>query len=216
MVLALASCAGAGPAVRPDDMSAAQHHDEARREESAARRETALYDPGAARPSPLRDATGDDWLHTVPTNDLTDRHLAEAEKHRAHARQHEAAARFLERSEEVECRDIAPAERAACPLLGPVVAITDIRGGVRVVFQDGTPVEAVVARMRCHYAFARARAFEPAITCPLYVRGIDIQRAVDPMAVDLTAQGGAAAQAIRARSRDGAVYVSRDARLAAP
>jgi hypothetical protein len=210
LVLALASCAGNGQSVRPDDMSAARHHDEARREELAAHRETDLYDPGVVPPSLRHEPTGDDWLHTVPVYGLTERHLAKAEEHREHARQHEAAAQFLERSEEVACREIAPAERAACPLLGPVVAITDIGGGVRVRFQEGTRVEALFARMRCHYAFARARAFVPDVACPLYVRGIDIQRAVDPMAIDITAESRAVAREIRARSRDEALYVSDD------
>src|SRR5690349_17127279 len=60
-LLTLATVAGGcgtnRDAVKPDDMSAAQHHAEAARENDAARQHNKDYDPRAAVPSPFR-ATG--------------------------------------------------------------------------------------------------------------------------------------------------------------
>jgi hypothetical protein len=205
-----ASCADTGPTVKPDEMSAARHREEAAREATLARREGELYRPEAARPSPFGDPLAKDYLYTVPLYNPTEGHVAEAEKHRQHARQHEASASYLERFEEVECRHFPPASRAACPLLGPVVRIDDIEGGVRVTFKEGTRVDAVIAHMRCHYAFARARAFGEAAGCPLYLRGIEIRDALDPMAVEIVSGDTKVAGEIRTRSREEAVFVRRD------
>jgi hypothetical protein len=204
VALVLASCADTSPAVRPDDMSAAEHHAAAQREGAAARRDEARVEqdsPGSER----------DYLTTVPISDPTQGPLAEAEKHREHARQHERAAQFLEQFEEVECRHFSPRTRAACPLLGPVVRIDDIEGGVSVLFKPGIPVDAVVAHMRCHYAFARARGFDPSVSCPLYLRGIEIRRAIDPMAVEIVSSDPRAVREIRRRAREEAVFARQDA-----
>jgi hypothetical protein len=211
VALALTSCADAAPTVKPDEMSAAQHREEAARQATLARREGDLYRPEAARPAPFGDPLGKDYLYSPPQYNPTEGHLAEAEKHSLHARQHEAAASYLEKFEEAECRDFPPAARAACPLLGPVVRIDDIQGGVRVRFKEGTRVDAVVAHMRCHYAFARARAFDEAAGCPLYVRGIEVRAALDPLAVEIVSADPKVAGEIRARSREEAVFVRRDA-----
>jgi hypothetical protein len=206
----LVSCADTAPAVKPDEMSAARHREEAAREATIASREGNLYRPEAARPSPFGDPLGKDYLYSPPLYNPTEGHLAEAEKHSQHARQHEAAAAYLERFEEVECRDFPPGSRAACPLLGPVVRIDDVPGGVRVQFKQGTRVDAVIAHMRCHYSFARARAFEEAAGCPLYLRGIEIRSALDPMAVEIVSADPKVASNIRARSREEAVFVHQD------
>ena len=206
----LISCAESSPAVKADDMSAAQHHEQAEREAAAAQREAGRYDPSAGRPSPFGDPLGKDYLYAVTVYNPTEGHLAEAEKHRTHARQHERAAQFLERFEEAECADFPAATRAACPLLGPVVRIDDVDGGVRMRFKDGVRVDAVVAHMRCHYAFARARAFEPSSSCPLYVRGIEIRRALEPTGVEIVAGDpklSKVVREIRKRSREEAVFV---------
>jgi hypothetical protein len=203
----LASCTGGNQAVKPDEMSAAQHHDEAKRESVAAQNEVGQYRADAARPRPFSDAAGGDYLYSVPVYNPTDVHMAEAEKHRDHARQHERAARFLEQYEDHECRDFPPASRAACPLLGPVVGIADVDGGVRVRLKDGTRVDAVVAHMRCHYAFARARAFAETASCPLYMRGIEIKKGLDPMSVEITTADHGQVSEIRRRARDEAVFV---------
>ena len=207
----LISCAESSPAVKADDMSAAQHHEQAEREAAAAQREAGRYDPSASKPSPFGDPLGKDYLYAVTVYNPTEGHLAEAEKHRAHARQHERAAQFLEEFEQAECADFPAATRAACPLLGPVVGITDVDGGVRIQFKEGARVDAVIAHMRCHYAFARARAFEPSASCPLYVRGIEIRRALAPTAVEIVSTDPKVIREIRQRSREEAVFVHENA-----
>jgi hypothetical protein len=210
MAIALGSCAGSGAAVRPDEMSATQHKQEAARERELARQNDAAFSVNAAGPSPFRDPTehsAGDYVYSIPVYNPTEGRLADAERHRAHARQHEAAARSLEQFEEVECKEFPPATRAACPLLGPATAIDDIPGGVRVTFAPGTRVDAVIAHMRCHYAYARARAFDEAVSCPLYIRGIEIRQGANPMSVDITSPEPRAAEEIRTRSREEAVFL---------
>jgi hypothetical protein len=203
VAVVVASCADTSPVVRPDDMSAAEHHAAAQREGAEAHRDEALVDPN----SPARDR---DYLYTVPVSTPTEGPLADAEKHRQHARQHERAAEFLEQFEEVECRQFSPRTRAACPLLGPVVRIDDIEGGVSVLFKPGTPIDAVLAHMRCHYAFARARAFDQSASCPLYLRGIEIRRALNPMAIEILSSDPNVARDVRRRAREEAVFVRQD------
>src|SRR6266540_1637450 len=50
----------------------------------------------------------------------------------------------------------------------------DIAGGVRFVLAEGAPTEAVVAHMRCHFAWARSRGFVQMPGCPIYLKGISI------------------------------------------
>jgi hypothetical protein len=202
----LISCARGGQ-VKPDEMSASAHHDEARRESLAAQNEVGHYRSTGAQPRPFSDTSGGDYLYSVPVYNPTDAHMAAAEAHRDHARQHERAARYLERYEEYECRDFPPASRAACPLIGPVVHVDDIAGGVRVKLQDGARVDAIVAHMRCHYAFARARAFAETASCPLYLRGIEIRRGMDPTSVEITTPDRTQVDEVRRRSREEAVFV---------
>ena len=208
LAVALAvSCSASNPAVKPEEMSAAQHRAEADREAETARHEAGMYKPQAAQPAPFGDPLGKDYLYSVPIYNPTESHLKEAEAHRAHARRHEAAAQYLESFEQSECRKFPPATRAACPLLGPVARIDDIPGGVRVRFTEGVRVDAVIAHMRCHYAYAQTRGFDGSVGCPLYVRGLEIRPALDPLAVELVAKDEGTAREIRDRSREEAVFV---------
>jgi hypothetical protein len=197
----------AAPTVKPDDMSAVKHRQQAERESRLARELVASRTPDIAPTPAALDATGKDYRQTVPIYTPLEGQLAAAELHRQHARDHARAADFLERFEAVECRDFPPSSRAACPLLGPLTSVDDIPGGVRAYFKPGTSVDAVVAHMRCHYAYARAREFDVVASCPLYMRGIDIRRDDDPMAVDIVSRDSATAAKIRARSREEALFV---------
>lgn len=192
-----ASCAGSKQAVRPEDMTAAEHRAAAERESQAAaqassqagkyRYPRSVYAPSA---EPLLAA---------------DRHLA-------HSQQHLATAHALEAFENEECAGFPPRTRAACPLLSSVVAIEDIPKGVRVRMARNVRVDALVAHMRCHYAYASARAFSDAVSCPLYIRDIDIRASDDKAGVEIIAQSEAGAREIRAHSREEAIFVKREAR----
>jgi hypothetical protein len=206
-----AACAATQPRVKPDGMSASDHRQAAQHERELANRNAALYRPTAARVSPLAPVAPLDsgFLFPLSVYNPTDGYLREADKHREHARQHERAASTLEHFEEGACGEFPERSRAACPLLGPVTKIEDLRRGVRVSFAPGTRVDAIVEHMRCHYAYARAHAFDSRVSCPLYMPGISIHRDGD-LAVAIAAPDDAHVAELRSRSREEAVYVDRD------
>jgi hypothetical protein len=206
MVLGTA-CAASQPSVKPDDMSAAQHHESAQRERALAAQHADRYDPGASRSSALAPPGLQDANVAFPTSvyNPTEGHLREADAHRAHAREHEKAAKELERFEAAECGELPERTRAACPLLGPVTRIEDVARGVRVTFTEATRVDAVVAHMRCHYAYARSHAFDARVSCPLYMLGIEIQKAGDH-SVEIATSDRARVDELRIRSREEAVF----------
>lgn len=134
---------------------------------------------------------------------------ASSSRRLSHALAHGTAALQLARFESAECRGIEPRARAACPLLGPVTAITDTPDGVRVDFHPSVPVDGVLAAMRCHYSFAEARGFsEEAAACPLYVRGLGIRRSSDAKAIDITIRPSARVKDVRQRVREEAIFVT--------
>jgi hypothetical protein len=196
------SCANISGRVPLEESSAEGHRLEAERERQKARE---LEREAADRPweiDPSHDPDRDRALGYEPTNDRMD----EAERRRAHARAHAAAAEQLERFESDECAGLEPRERAACPLLGPVTSIRDIRGGVRIELTPGTRLTALISSMRCHHAYARARGFTPeAAACPLYMSGIRIRRSADGRAVEVLGATTAAVAEIRKRSRQEAI-----------
>ena len=75
-------------------------------------------------------------------------------------------------------------------------------------FAAGTQVDAVLALMRCHLAFARAHGFGTASSCPLYVKGIDLRPGAGPVAeIEIISSDRKTAEEIRLRSREEAVVV---------
>jgi len=128
----------------------------------------------------------------------------------AHAVAHGRLAMALKAFESAECHGIEPKARAACPLLGPVTAINDAPQGVRVEFVASVSVDTVLAGMRCHYSFAQARGFsEDAAACPLYVRGLRLERSTDERAIDITVGSAAMVNEIRKKVREEAVFASK-------
>ena len=209
LVFAVA-CAGTEPRVKPDDMSAADHRQAAAHERELAQQNAALYDPAAARVSQFAPPVAADGNILFPASvyNPTEGYLQEADKHREHAREHERAAAALEHFEEGACREFPESTRVACPLLAPVAKIDDVPRGVRIEFITGARVDAIVEHMRCHYAFARAHAFDARVNCPLYMPGIKIQRA-GALAVEITAPDKAHVEELRTRSREEAIYAKK-------
>ncbi len=117
-----------------------------------------------------------DYYWQPRTYNPTERHLAHASRHEAHAREHAEAAKRLESFEESECGSFPRETRILCPLIGQLASVKDIPGGSRVRFADGVDVNAAVAHMRCHLAFARAQAREGMNSCPLYLEGVRVSR----------------------------------------
>jgi len=68
-------------------------------------------------------------------------------------------------------------------------------------------MEQVLARMRCHLAFARARGFERVASCPLYVKGVEIQPSV-PQSLEIVSSDAKVAARIRVLSREEAIVVN--------
>ena len=201
-VLLFAGCAS-HELVRADDMSAVQHRVEAQREREAAAEAARRYESSGAPSRPPPDPA---------VYDPNEEHRLEALSRREHARQHAAAAAFLEQFEDRECLGVEPASRAACPLLGPVTRLDDVPGGIRAWFADAKRVPAVIAGMRCHYAFARTRHFDEAIGCPLYMRAIEIRQALDPRAIEIVSRDEKTTRLIRERGRQQAVFVRQASR----
>lgn len=207
LALVATACGTGRPAIRPDDMSAAQHRDAASREsELACRIATAQLSQATRRSSPACRDPRTDYVRTAPLDNLPAGPLAEAEKHRALARRHAAVARYLEENESAECRGLATAERAECPLLGAVDRVEDVAGGVRLHFSAGTWIEGTVSRMRCHQAYARARALQIDDACPLYARRVDIRSGRDPLAVEITTADPTRVAEVRRLSREDAGF----------
>jgi hypothetical protein len=202
-LLAVSACVSSPQPVKPDNMSAAQHRQEAQREMQAAAQleeRAAIVDLEPSVP-PMRVLSP--FYLPDPADPLTE----QADHLRAHARQHEQAANALVKFEKAECRNIPASSRAACPLFGPLINLEDLPTGVRATFAPGTPVDVVMAHMRCHLAYAQSRGFEEVLSCPLYIRGIDIVRSSVPEAIEIVSADPAVAAAIRDRSREEASFL---------
>lgn len=94
-----------------------------------------------------------------------------------------------------------PVGASPLPHAGPIVRIDDIPSGVRIRYREGSDVESILPRMRCHYAYARARGFAGIHDCPLYIKGEDFRPAPEPNAVDVLVRDQAAIAELRKRVR---------------
>jgi hypothetical protein len=91
--------------------------------------------------------------------------------------------------------------RAACPVAGPIKGVQDIPSGVRFAVAEDAPLDAVLAHMRCHFAWARTRGFAQLPGCPIYIKGISIQAGADGHSVEVTAGDKATIADLQRRSR---------------
>lgn len=215
IVLLLASgCGLTGNGTDPADMSAAEHREVAHRlyeesrghegrddsKESAARRPVRgrLITPDYG---PYRPGDFDYWWDGG-SYDPTVRRLERADEQERRARDHLRAAKKLEGFEEAQCRSFPPEIRSYCPLQGQVVSASNIPNGVRVSFAEGVNMNAVIAHMRCHMAFALAQGREGMDECPLYLEGIEVERSGRGREVDLTAESASVVRALRQRTQE--------------
>lgn len=211
-------CADPAGEPRADGVVAERHRREAEAHSEAAEGHARQYDPRAGAPDydayhgidPMAPSSGmwdddgnwnDDFYWDMQQYNPSRRHALEAEEHQRRAREHLEMARELESFERRECRAFPPATRALCPLLGPIEAVEEIEGGVRLQFAADVDVNAVVAHMRCHVAFARTRDHVGMDECPLYLETVRIQRLARTRSVDLVASADAAIRELRRRAR---------------
>lgn len=202
--IGVGACAAQPQAVRPDEASAAAHRQEAARERAIADELQAKVVPGTSLPNPYRDpiTKEPDPFYGPTIYNPSDGYLDAANRHREHALQHLAAARSLEAFEEMQCRDFPPAARAACPLLGPALSVEKRPTGVRITFAPAVRVDAVVAHMRCHLAYARAAGYPQPSACPLYLAGVEIEREGSTSTVDITSANPTTAARIQREANE--------------
>ncbi len=196
VLVALAACTRP---VRTDDMSMQAHRGEVSRERAAAAAHAHEFDPDAKAVRTGGPAASINTNDTFSDYNPTTWHLKAADRHTAHALEHERAAAELGASEDQECRRFSPAVRAACPFMGPIRSVEDIEGGVRVHLAAGAPIAAVAAHMRCHFAFARGRAFAVS-DCPLTLRGTDVRISADGTGIDVTSRDRKTISELRRRA----------------
>jgi hypothetical protein len=196
--------------VRPDDMSASEHRTAAAKEREKARDAMENYNPQAPDaaywlPSDMARSDDPGVLFVAPIFNPTIGAVYDADRHLEHAYQHERAAATLEHFEDVACADYPPPERAACPLLSGVDQMVDVPGGVRIRFDHSVDVASIVSHMRCHLAYARTRGYEVVADCPLYVRGVHVERVGETRVIDILADSRLAVRNVRLRAREEAV-----------
>jgi hypothetical protein len=86
--------------------------------------------------------------------------------------------------------------------MAQVSTIQETRWGVRLILASKSRGPATVAAMRCHLAFARARAFPAEAACPLYLRGVSIDLSGDGQAIEVRGGDAATASRIREEARE--------------
>ena len=192
----LLGCAST-PGAKPEDMSAKSHEEAAAKEAAKADQHAAKYDPAGTS----AQSSGSDTAFEGADFNPTDVHNVQAETHREHANDHAAAAAALTSVEEDACKSIPSESRSWCPLLGPVAATENTPNGVRVTVRDGTDVDALIARVRCHLAFANTQGREGMDRCPLYVPGVQVERS-GPNSIELSAKGKASIRELQERVTD--------------
>jgi hypothetical protein len=196
----LLGCAST-PGAKPEDMSAKYHEEAAAAEATKAEKHAVKYDPNApGAVDPLVPAGSDFGFEGTDFNP-TDAHNMQAEKHRRHADDHAAAAETLRRAEEDACESIAPDSRSWCPLLGPVAASENTPNGVRITVREGTNVEEMVARIRCHIAYGNTQGREGMDRCPLYVSDVQAEQS-GPDSIELSTKGKAKVRELQERVAD--------------
>jgi len=193
----LLSCASTSGA-RPEDMSAKSHEEEAAKHEKKSERHEEQYDPNAPGPAYSEVVSGPDFAFEGGPTNPTDVHNDQAKKHQRHADAHRAAAAALQSAEQDACKSIATESRASCPFLGPVVATENTPDGVRITVREGTNMEEMMARIRCHIAFANTQRREGMDSCPLYVRGVQAEQS-GPDSIDLSVKGKASVRELQKR-----------------
>lgn len=156
------------------------------------------YDPNAPGSRYSEVIAGSDFAFEGTTFNPTEGHNIQAQKHRKHADVHLAAAAALRSAEEEACTSIAPESRSWCPLLGPIVATENTSDGVRISIKEGTNVEEMLARARCHIAYGNTQGREGMDRCPLYVKGVQVEQ-TGPNTIELTVKGKANMQELQER-----------------
>jgi hypothetical protein len=182
-------------------MSAKSHEEAAADEAAKAEKHEAKYDPNAPHGIGAEVAAGSDFGFEGTEFNPTEVHNTQAKKHRRHADAHLAAATELKRAEAEACESIAPDSRSWCPLLGPVAASENTPNGVRITIREGTNMEEMVTRIRCHVAYGNTQGREGMDRCPLYVPDVQVKQS-GPDTIELSTKGKANVRELQERVAD--------------
>ncbi len=82
-----------------------------------------------------------------------------------------------------------------------MAATQDTSNGVRITVQAGTDMDALIARVRCHVAFANTQGREGMERCPLYVPGVQVEQS-GPNSIELSTKGKANVRELQERVAD--------------
>ena len=178
-------------------MSAEAHRAAAAQERADAERQMRLAQSSIATPQGLSDMP---YSATLSPSKPPSYEAYAAERQLDHARAHEQAAAALEAFEDIQCRDIPARVRSGCPMVGPIARLENIRDGVRLELGPAAIPSEVVAFMRCHLAFAKARGFPVSMDCPLYIRGVEINLSPDGRAIEIRGRTAAIVEEIQRRA----------------
>jgi hypothetical protein len=192
--LLLAACAH-------DDLTAREHRQLAATEQGRATVEQARYQPelSTERPSSMDHLVKGDDNGTFTYNP-TQSHLINADRELRDAADNLAAAKRIEAFEDTACRELTPAQRAACPLLASqVLRVRHTEHGFTLLLADSTDAGATFARLSCHLAWARSVGFDRP-SCPLFVRGTQLRRVGDH-SLEFSADDPATASELQAQAR---------------
>jgi hypothetical protein len=191
--------------VKADDMSVESHRSEAREHEHDAAAEEAKYNPYASAIEPGASLMQQDPFSSCQfpcTYNPTADHKQMADQHRQRAHQHLRAAAELENFEEKECSGLPKEIRAACPLVsGATTVVIENNRGVRLHMKDTADTEMISKQMRCHLAFARARGYRDEPSCPLYFKGVSVEKVSGENSIDVTGTDGTVAAEIQKQAR---------------
>ena len=159
------------------ELTAAENRNEAAIHQAKAAQEQAKYDPNESK-SQVRPVgpQGIDHLSPEFSYNPTAEHQVAADKELRAAAAFLAAAHKLETFEDLDCKDIAPAQRSACPLLASsVIEVRHTSRGFQLVMKPSVDVADTQRRLKCHLSYARSIGFERP-SCPLFVKGMDLHR----------------------------------------
>lgn len=187
-------CSGAD--VKVEEASVPEHKLEAQKEREAAAAEKAKYDPAADRQEQVGAGTagrfGDGPV--LVTVNPTDGHLAAAEMHKRHAQAHEKAAQQLMAFEDIACKGVPNDDRLSCPTL-LTDTLSSLKNGVR-MHTGPKRLNAVLANIQCHLAFAKANGYNNPDLCPFAIKGVTARRTDDGAGIELISEDPAAVKTL--------------------
>lgn len=206
-VLLTASACGASQGTRPEDMTAAEHRDEARRHDREGMRAPYVrgsylggyYDPSWGHPR-----GGSYWSHGYyPWSYTWSSSWDAGASHFAQAEQHDAAAAVLEKRYRETCALVAPNTAALPPLDRFVRAVVATDTGVLLqLSKDAGPPDVLLAEIQCHTAWLQLEPRPEAARDITAVNGISytIKADADAITVSISASEPGAITELRRRA----------------